>query len=287
MIKRYIPFIFAGLLGMGAVYLVQQYVQSERRALEAQKKKLLEQFQAIAPIDVVVARKDIPEEAQIIADMLDTKQIPKAFVQPYATSRAMDLLNMVAKVPIAAGEQVLTNKVRSAEARSKSESLAAITPKGMRAVTIGADMLTGVGGFVRPGDKVDVVWSLQVPRPDTKEPDLVTITLFQGVDVLAVGRDIAGRAAQEEAPSGEHTVTLSLTPEQTAVILYAREQGRVQLSLRSKTDKGEAIALTPTDMDAVMQAVMGEGKFPSAAKQAPRTVEVFKGLEKSLVAVSE
>ncbi len=293
MIKRFIPFIFAGILGLVAVFAMQQVIQSERRSLAVQRKKLEDEYRSIQPIDVIVAHKQIPEGATITAEHLDKRSIPKAYIQPYAATRGSELLGMVAKVPIEEGEQIQLNKLRRQEDRPKAETLSVLTPKGMRAVTIGSDALGGVGGFVRPGDKVDILWTFQVPQqgaaarhPSQGNAELVTMALFQGIDVLAVANEMVGKSTSDQASGNDFTVTISLTPQQVSVLLFAREQGKVQLSLRPKTDKGEEVAVAPANMQALMVAVLGEKAVPPAPKP-PRIVEVFKGLEKSVVAVSD
>lgn len=285
-IKRLIPFIAAGLFGLVAVFMLQTVLQTERKKLEADRKKLLEQYRLIEPVDVIIARKDIPEGEPISAEALDKKSIPKQYVQPYATSRGADLLGMVAKSPIASGEQILTNKLRRASDKPVGATLSAVTPEGMRAVTIGTDALGGVGGFIRPGDKVDILWTLQVPKSESKEPELVTVSLFQAVDVLAVGPEMVGRPASEQATSADFTVTISLTPQQASLLLYAREQGKIQLALRPMTDKDAQVAMSPTDMEAMMRAVLGDSSVPAARKPA-RMVEVIKGMDRSMVSVGE
>lgn len=285
-IKRLIPFIVAGVFGLATVFMLQTVLQSERKKIAADRQKLMEQYRLIEPIDVIVARKDIAEGEAITAEHLDKKSIPKQFVQPYATSRGADLLGMVAKSPIATGEQLLTNKLRRDSDKPVGATLSAVTPEGMRAVTIGTDALGGVGGFVRPGDKVDVLWTLQVPKPDSKEPELVTVSLFQAVDVLAVGPEMVGKAPSEQVVSSDFTVTISLMPQQASLLLYAREQGKIQLALRPTGDKDLHVAMSPTDMEAIMRAVMGDESVPPARKPE-RMVEVIKGMDRSMVSVTE
>ena len=132
-LKRFLPFIFAGILGFAAVILLQRYLQQQRRQVAAERQKLLGQYKLLSPIDVIVARQDIPEDTMIVGDYLETRSIPQQFVQPYATVRVMDALGLYTKVPIAKGEQLLTNKLRrtserpaaSASARAERGAIAA------------------------------------------------------------------------------------------------------------------------------------------------------------------
>ncbi len=127
------------------------------------------------------------------------------------------------------------------------------------------------------------------PMPNGRSADLVTMTLFQNIGVLAVGSEMVGRpSAKAQETTRDYTVTLALTPQQTAVVLYAREQGRVQLSLRSKSEKVDEVKMPPADLNTVMEAVLGPGAIPPAPQARPqRTVEVIRGLDHSRVDIDE
>lgn len=299
MLKRFAPILFALTLGVVAVVIMQNYLKGQRTALlgqvEAERKKLLKEYEAVEPTDVIVALKDLPAETTIIAEHLGSRSVPKKFVQPFATPRGRDLLGLVTITPIAEGEQMLTNKLRRPSDVPSATTLSGVTPQGKRAVTLGADLLTGVGGFVRPGDHVDVLWTLPVPRGSSSggragaEP--VTVTLFQHVPVLAIGNQMLGKTppsaeGQPQEASRDYTVTVALTPQETALLLYAREQGGVQFSLRPKADKDIQVAVAPATMAMMLESVFG----PQMAGEAPkpqRNIEVFKGLERSVVSVDE
>lgn len=289
MTKRFIPFIFAGVLGVTAVFMMQRYLHQQRRALDAERRKLLGQYQAIEPIEVIISRADVPEGTTLAAEHLDRRSIPKQFVQPYATTRATDVLGLVTVVPLSEGEQVLTNKLRRPDQRLAGATLADMTPEGRRAITIGTDALSGVGGFVRPGDHIDVLWTFQSPAALGGSSELVTVTLFQNISVLAVGPEMVGHSAadgEEAATSREATMTLALTPQETALLLFAREQGTIQLSLRPIADKDMLVAVPPANMLALTELILGKDAVGEPPKP-PRTVEVFKGLERTVVAVDE
>ena len=170
MMKRLVPFAFAGILGLVAVALMQQYLDRQRHVIAQERARLQSEFQE--PLEVIVARADLEEGTTVTTDHLSLRPIPKKFVQPFATSRASDLVGRVTLAPIAEGEQFLKNKVREPHEVAKGETLSKLTPKGYRAITLGMDELRGVGGFVRPGDTVDILWTFQAPPPGGGEPRL-------------------------------------------------------------------------------------------------------------------
>jgi len=280
--RRVLPLIFALIMGLASVAIMREVIVKERRALAIERKKLYAEYQA--PVEVIVAATDIPQDATLEPAHLKKAAVPERFAQPYAVGSPAELLGKVALAPIAEGEQVLLNKVRSADAVPATATLSSLTPKGKRAVTIGVDAITGVGGFVRPGDAVDVLWTIQIPAAtpgQSEQGQLVTVTLFQEVPVLAVGREIVGRSTQTSEASNQYTVTLALTPQETSFLLFAREQGRIQLSLRSNEEKGP-VAVVPANITALMQAMFGD--VAAAPEPKPRReVEVYKGLERDVV----
>ena len=281
-LKRVLPLAFALVMGLLAVGLVRQYLAQQRQALVQERARLSADYQA--PIQVVVAAKDIPEGTLLDPALLTTAAVPEKFVQPYASRSAGEVTGLMTVAAIAEGEQVLLNKVRRPEAVPKDAGLSSITPRGKRAVTIAVDAITGVGGFVRPGDAVDILWTIQLPGANKQQSDMVTLTLFQEIPVLAVGAETVRQRGRQATQESQYTVTLALTPQETSFLLYAREQGRIQLSLRSPSEKGP-VAVAPANINTLMETVMG---LPAgAAAKGPRQVEVYKGLKRDVVLLPE
>lgn len=286
--RRALPIVFAVAMGSLAAWFAHQWISQQRQALESERQKLLETYKA--PVKVVAASRDIPEGTVLEASHVKTLVVPEQFVQPYAVRAPAELLGRVAVAPIAEGEQVLLNKLRHPEEAPVGTTLSGLTPKGKRAVTIIVDTITGVGGFVRPADVVDILWTLKLPQPGQSEDQVVTLMLFQDVQVLAVGRELAGQPPKDRKDkadeSAQFTVTLALTPQETSFLLFAREQGRIQLSLRPRSETGAQVSVVPANINTLMEAVL---KVPAAPPPPPpkptRQVEVYKGLQRDVVAL--
>ena len=288
--QRLIVLGFAIVCGIAAVGLAIQWRNQQVRRFAELEKKLRENYRD--PIEVLVAAKDIPEGTTVDATHLAMAKVPEKFVQPYAIRNPAEVIGKTTVAPIAEGEQLLATKVRPPEEVPSGTTLSTTMPKGRRAVTITVDALTGVGGFVRPGDMVDVLWTVQ-PGGKGQEEQVVTLTLFQDIPVLAVGPEAVGVRSPprpKEPASGDaaqhSTVTLGMTPKETALLLYVREQGRIQLSLRPRADKGQQVEVPPANMSTLMQSVLGKDAVAPPPKP-PRHVEVYKGLERSVVSVNE
>lgn len=123
-------------------------------------------------------------------------------------------------------------------------SFAVRTPPGKRAMTILIDALSAVGGLVYPGDYVDIIAKLDIPEsidsPEKKRA--VTSVLFQNVQVLAVGTNF--KPIDTEAPNynaqqsaRQLNITLALTPEESGLLAFAKENGKLQLALRGPAEQ--------------------------------------------------
>ena len=283
-----VALIVAAFLGLLATVVLHRYLTQQQQALERERQHLLANYRN--PVSVVVAAKDLPQGTVLVHEHLTTADVPERFVQPYATQDPSPLLGKVTMAPIAEGEQVLLNKIRNPEEIAQGTILSTITPKGKRAVTIGVDLLTGVGGFVRPGDLVDVLWSLRLPVGGNDETKPVTLTLFQAVPVVAVGAQMERTAERPAAPpaggrdqeSQQLSMTLALDPQETSFLLFARDQGRIQVSLRPQTETADSVKLSPADLATLLEKQLGMRLAAPSAPQA-REVEVYKGLKRDVV----
>ena len=299
-----------------AVVASNQYIQAQltrsRTALEAERQRIRQEYPE--PVQVVVAAKDVPEGVAIDASLIRPGAVPEKFIQPYAAREPSQVLGLVTVAQIASGEQVLLNKLRRPEEVPAGALLSTVVPKGKRAVTIVVDTITGVGGFVRPGDIVDVVWTIGLPEGKEGASQLITMTLFQDVPVMAVGHELPGRLRvakalkESETSEGgesdetveeaqavsqpsegvhEYTVTLALAPQEISFLLFAREQGRVQLSLRPRDEKGSQVAVAPVNMTTMLAAMLGIQATQGPPPKVDRKVELFKGLDRDVVVLSE
>jgi pilus assembly protein CpaB len=284
--RAVVPLVLAVLFGMTALLLSNRWRSEQMRQLAQERQRLMERYPE--PIPVIVASQDIPANTTLTAEHLAQAGVPPLFVQPYAVNNPDELIGMVTVAPMAKGEQILKNKLRSPSERPRhdeADGLSSLTPEGRRAVSIIVDTLSGVGGFVRPGDQVDILWIPGGAQGQQAEP--VTVTLFQDVPVLAVGGTMVGSDGGGEAQpsSDQYTVTIGLGPQETSLLLFARQQGQLQLALRPKSEKGE-VPVVPASMQMLMQKVLGVlPQEPGDGGPPTREVEVFRGLQRSVVVI--
>jgi pilus assembly protein CpaB len=293
--KRVLPILFALIFGGLGLFLTSSYIQQQQQALEAERQKLYKDYQE--PVNIIVARRPIAQDEVIVGDALGTRPIPKQFVPPTATARGEDIVGQQAKVPFSPGEPVLRDKIgpvqkqaeESEEDKIVADKLSLVTPPGRRAMALASDEIKAVSGYVRPGDRVDVLWTFQAPQ---KEQGDITMALFQNVQVLSVGDEILGAASKKEAGQSKTaklqmtsgTVTIALEPKEIGMLLYARNNGSIHLSLRSSIDGGEDAKIEPVDRAAIMKQLKREDLLTT---QKPREVEVCRGLDCSNIKVQQ
>jgi pilus assembly protein CpaB len=146
-----------------------------------------------------------------------------------------ELLGTVVRNPITAGQPLTKGALVFPGDRG---FLAAALGPGMRAVTVPVSALTGVAGFVFPGDRVDMVLTQNVAGQGTGDTLKVSETIIRNLRVLAT--DQRSQAAKDEngntVVSAYKLVTLEVTPRLAEKIAVAQTIGTLSLSLRSLAD---------------------------------------------------
>lgn len=131
--------------------------------------------------------------------------------------------------------------------------------RGMRAFAIRVDVSSGVSGFLRPGDRVDVYWTGMAEGNGARGE--VTRLIEAGVSLIAVDQKAGGDL---EGAVIARTVTVAATPQQVAALAQAQTTGRLSLSLVGAEDDTVAAAI---EVD--QRQLLGLG----AIEQAPEKVE--------------
>jgi pilus assembly protein CpaB len=251
---------FAVLFGLLAVFIAQAWLNSQEemrmRSLEAQKKPS-------ATKTIVVAAKPLRYGMELAADSL--REIPwsQDAVPKGAFNSISEILSggkRVVLTPIEANEPVLALKVTGAGQRA---TLSSLVEDGMKAVTIRVNDVEGVGGFVLPGDRVDVVLTRQTDKDKAS-----TEVVLQNTRVLAVDQSADISA---DKPAVAKAVTLEVTTDQAQRVWLASSVGNLSLLLR-KAGENSAVStkrITLSDLDG-----------PATAATDTKRVVVTRGLTK-------
>lgn len=184
-------------------------------------------------VRVLVATRDMNRGARLTLEDTNWVTWPKSAVQPSFITDATpevreELVSAVARSLIVTGEPLINAKIVRA---GQSGLMAAILAPGMRAVTMRVSPETSSGGFILPGDRVDI---LQSGNGRTK-------LLFEEVRILAVNTIYSENI---EAPHIDGVnVTMEMSPRDAEAFTTARNSGSMSLVLRSIfKPEGEIVA---------------------------------------------
>ena len=174
-----------------------------------------------------------------------------------------------------AAQQAAQVQNKQTPQKPQQPSLALTTPSGHRAITVKVDSLSAVGGMISPGDFVDIIAHLSVPSDlrDTKKTEIVTVTLFQNVKVLAMESNLTpGTASYEtQQKAANLNVTFALDPQEANLLTFAQRNGKIQLVLRTPLDS-QAYALPPATWESVSAYILekqGVDIGAAVAKEEP------------------
>jgi pilus assembly protein CpaB len=186
--------------------------------------------------EILVATRALPVGTIISADSFRYQPWPKELVENvyYLKGEAdpVALSGTVVRTPITAGQPLTKGALVKPGDRG---FLAAALSPGMRAVTVSVSEISGVAGFVFPGDRVDLMLTQSVTGDG---PTLrATETIMRNLRVLATDR-----RTQPENPQGQliaqrfKMVTIEATPRLAEKIVVAQGLGTLSLALRSIAD---------------------------------------------------
>lgn len=184
-------------------------------------------------VPVLVATVDLSEGTVVTMEHLAQRSVPEQFVTSSVVKpdSASYVIGQKVQVAVAAGDPVLWNQF---EASRAVERLATRIFKRARALAVEVKGTTGVGGWMRPNDHVDIIGSFKDPM--TNQP--VAVTIMQNVMVLATGK-LTGTTNVNLVPQAERTyghVSLMLLPEEAEMLVLAQQLGRLTFTLRHEDD---------------------------------------------------
>lgn len=219
-----------------AVYMAQNYISATQAELARERQARA----ALGPlVDVFIVTKALKYGEALKPE--DVRQIPwpKSALPETAFIDAAALFPEGAKPrvvirPMEQFEPILALKVTEP---GEDAGITTRLAKGMRAFAISVDVASGVSGFLRPDDTIDVYWTGSFGGSDGD----LTRLIETGVKLVAVDQ-----SASMDASTGAtiaRTVTVEVTPQQVARLAQAQATGRLSLSLVGTGDNVTADAV--------------------------------------------
>ena len=172
---------------------------------------------------VVVARDDIAPNTVLREDMLEVKELPATAVPKGSVMVMRDVVGKPAASTIYAGDVITVAKVFSDKSAT---GFTGTIPENCRAVSVGINDITGVAGFAKPGDYVDVI------LVEKGKAGASSRFLLQNILLLAVNQSAGTKEEAKKAASKPAIATLALTPENMLELVSAAAVGEIHLALR-------------------------------------------------------
>ena len=214
-----IALVVAAVLGLFAVYLANSYWSARDAQADIASRGNVRVAVASVPLEYGVA---------VTPDKVRFASYPANSLPP-GVYRSMDQLMPQGKARIALRPIQTNQLLLSSDLTGEGEnaSIAALLPDGKRAASVRINDVSGVAGFIKPNDTVDVL----ITRPAIGEnrDAQVTDVLLQNIRVIAMDQQAANKDAQ---PSVARVATLEVVPLDAQKLALGQQLGQLSLVLR-------------------------------------------------------
>ncbi len=212
-------------LGVGALIVARLWMPSHTASAQAPASP------AVQGVPVVVAAQPIPYGVKLEAKYLAVAKLPPNAAPTGAFASVSQLLSQqggppTALVPMQAQEPVLASKLTGVGERA---TVAALITPGMRAYAIAITEVSGAGGHVMPGDRVDVVLTRDASGTGAAQHKLVSSVVVQNLRVLGVDQNANPTTA---TPVVARSATLEVSVQDAERLALAAQAGSLSLALR-------------------------------------------------------
>lgn len=261
------------VLGLGiagfAVYMAKTYIG----AYQTELAKARQNSQPAVPTEeVYVANRPLRYGEALTQDAVRTVEWPRNAIPEGTFTSAKDLFAeddrpRVVLRAMEKDEAIMQVKVT---APGEDAGLTSRLQRGMRAFTIKVDVASGVSGFLRPGDRVDIYWTGRMASSGgdlTKliEPGMQLVAVDQTADSDTTGTNVA------------RTVTVAATPQQVAGLAQAQSTGDLTLSLVGSQDDTIAEAIEVDQRSLLGIREQAPAPEPKAEKEEVCTIRTRRG----------
>ncbi|WP_087575395.1 Flp pilus assembly protein CpaB [Sphingobium sp. SJ10-10] len=256
------------LLGLAAVFIANSYLTSAEKAPQADG----------GMAKVVVATVSLPFGSAVTAEKIRVVDWPANSVPPGAFRDPIQLTSLgkgrVVLRQIEPGEPILTSKLSGEGGRA---TMSAVLAPEMRAVAVRVSDVAAAGGFVLPGDTVDVFVTRTLTDPVAGSQQ-ITDVLLQGTRVIAIDQN-ANDTSKD--PAVGKTATLEVNQVDAQKLVLAQQVGQLTLVLRNLTDKPNPAVQTVGIEDLRDGAYVGgyagpRGRVADLAYLPPRPASAFR-----------
>lgn len=244
----------------------------------------------IPPVEVLAAARNMPAGTLLTAtDLtyvpLEARNVLSSHIRREPADAGQEqepppVIGAVTRIPFLAGMPLTdAGLIRPGE----DGFLAAVLLPDRRAITITVNQETSHAGMIAPGDRVDIIFTMQVSSDDPSQLNSFSRTVLEDIRVVAVGRRIESVNYAEQEGSltpqiGGNTVTLEVRPPEADKLVLATTRGSLALALRPLGPADDVGWRTPVGLNRLLPPPATEPPTPD-----PVRVQVFRGTEREEV----
>jgi pilus assembly protein CpaB len=233
------------VLGVVAVYLANVFLDVRESSIARSPSGTMKVAVAAVPLDYGAA---------ITPDKIKFVDYPSATLPAGTYQTTASLLpggkERVALRPIGVNQPLLASDMTG---EGQSASIAALLPDGMRAASVRIDDVSGVAGFVKPNDTVDVLITREISGSERNTK--LTDVLLQNARVIAMDQDAQSKQNAEAKVS--RTATLEVTPVDAQKLALGQNLGQLSLVLRKPGADQNIPAVETVSLDDLRYALYG------------------------------
>jgi len=263
--KVFVPVALSFVIAISGSLFLYKWLRSQTAASEIVK------VEAEA-VPVAVAGVELAWGTKLKPDMVKTTPFLKQSLPEGYISDVSQLKDRVIVAALKPNEPITEHKLAPRDVTTGG--VAAVIQQGKRAIAVKGDMVIGISGFIRPGDRVDVLVTLTHP----KTKDEMTKLVVENIPVLATGTQIQENGVGKPMPVDVYT--LEVSPEEGEKLALAASKGKLQFALRNVTDGEKVVtrgATIPQTLASLRPAESKKSASPRAYTPSSVTVEVIKG----------
>ena len=245
----------------------------------------------VAPtIEVLAAARNMPAGTLLTANdltyvPLEARNVLSSHIrkEPADTAQEQELpavVGAVTRIPLLAGMPLTdAGLIRPGQ----DGFLAAVLLPDRRALTITVNQETSHAGMIAPGDRVDVIFTMQVSSDAPSQLNSFSRTVLEDIRVVAVGQRIESVNYAEQEGSltpqiGGNTVTLEVRPPDADKLVLATTRGSLALALRPLGQTEPVGWRTPVGLNRLLPPPATEPPAPD-----PVRIQVFRGTSREEV----
>lgn len=220
-----IMLIIALVLAGGAAWIAKNWVDS----INIQKEDR-------SMVAIVAAAVDIPYGAKIEASQIKMLGWPKEHLPKGVFTDTNLVIGKIAQRAFVMDEVLLEPQIKD---KAVGSILSALIPEGKRAMSVPVSAVSGVAGFITPGNMVDIIATNSKGK---------TYILLSNVKVLAIDQLAS---PEQDKPAVVASLTLELTVQESTILVKAMQSGSFYFTLRNPHDKQNTSDISANDTETV------------------------------------